>query len=154
MNKKVIIFSVVGALLVIAASVGASLFLNGMLHGGAAKADAHAEPEKPKAPPAYKSIEPAFVVNIDDAGMMRFLQIQVELMAHDPVLIEGIDKVLPRIRGDLLMLFSAVQMDTVRSPEGREKLRRQALEVVNKALVDETGKGGVEAIYFTRLVIQ
>jgi len=155
MNKKMIIIGVVGAILLVAISVGASVFLSGMLNGGHGKEQAHHEEEaKPKTPPVYKSIEPAFVVNIDDAGMMRFLQVQVDLMSHDQLVVDGVDKYLPRIRGDLLMLFSTVQMETVRSAEGRAQLQQQALATVNKVLKEETGKEGIEALYFTKLVLQ
>jgi len=156
MNKKMIIIGAVVAILVVAISVGASVFLSGMLNGsGHGKEQAHHEEEaKPKTPPVYKSIEPAFVVNIDDAGMMRFLQVQVDLMSHDQLVVDGVDKYLPRIRGDLLMLFSTVQMETVRSAEGRAQLQQQALATVNKVLKEETGKEGIEALYFTKLVVQ
>jgi len=156
MNKKMIIIGAVVAILVVAISVGASVFLSGMLNGsGHGKEQAHHEEEaKPKTPPVYKSIEPAFVVNIDDAGMMRFLQVQVDLMSHDQLVIDSVDKYLPRIRGDLLMLFSTVQIEMVRSAEGRAQLQQQALATVNKVLKEETGKEGIEALYFTKLVVQ
>jgi len=156
MNKKMIIIGAVVAILVVAISVGASVFLSGMLNGsGHGKEQAHHEEEaKPKTPPVYKSIEPAFVVNIDDAGMMRFLQVQVDLMSHDQLVIDSVDKYLPRIRGDLLMLFSTVQIEMVRSAEGRAQLQQQALATVNKVLKEETSKEGIEALYFTKLVVQ
>lgn len=156
MNKKMIIIGAVVAILVVAISVGASVFLSGMLNGsGHGKEQAHHEEEaKPKPPPVYKSIEPAFVVNIDDAGMMRFLQVQVDLMSHDQLVIDSVDKYLPRIRGDLLMLFSTVQIEMVRSAEGRAQLQQQALATVNKVLKEETSKEGIEALYFTKLVVQ
>jgi len=154
MSKKMILIAVAGAILLVAISVGASVFLSGMLNGKGHEPAAHVEEEKPKMPPVYKSIEPAFVVNIDDAGMVRFLQVQVDLMSHDQLVIDSVDKYLPRIRGDLLMLFTTVQMETVRSPEGRLQLQKQALDTVNKVLKEESGKAGIEALYFTKLVVQ
>jgi len=156
MNKKMIIIGVVVAILVVAISVGASVFLSGMLNGGGhgKEQSHHEEVAKPTTPPVYKSIEPAFVVNIDDAGMMRFLQIQVDLMSHDQLVIDSIDKFSSRIRGDLLMFFTTVQIETVRSAEGRTQLQQQALATVNKVLKEETGKEGIEALYFTKLVVQ
>ena len=42
----------------------------------------------------------------------------------------------------------------MRSAEGREKLQADALAEINRVLEEETGSGGVEALFFTSLVTQ
>lgn len=162
MSKKTLIIVIVAGLLLIAAAVGATLFFTGaFISHGAAAPSAPATPQAAAAPavarsagPIYLPIEPAFVVNIEDGALVRFLQIQTNLMSHDQTVIDSVDKYLPRISNDLILLFSAVKMDEIRTAEGRQQLQQQALDAVNKVLVAETGRGGVEAVYFTKLVVQ
>lgn len=164
MSKKTLIIAIVAGLLLVGASIGATLFFTGALSGhgaapaaGAPAADGHAAAAPAAAHaagPLYHAIEPAIVVNIEDGALVRFLQIQPSLMAHDQAVMDAIDKCLPRISNDLILLFSAVRMEDIRTPEGRLKLQQQALETVNKAMIAETGRGGVEAVYFTKLVVQ
>jgi flagellar FliL protein len=61
---------------------------------------------------------------------------------------------MPRIRNNLLMLFSAQRCADVRDRAGREKLQAAALKEVQDVLQAETGKPGVEALYFTSFVTQ
>lgn len=166
MSKKTLIIVIVAVLLLLAAAVGATLFFTGAFSGHAAAAPAAAtsaaDPHAAAAPaagahgtgPIYLPIEPAFVVNIEDGALVRFLQIQTNLMSHDQTVIDSVDKYLPRINNDLILLFSAVKMDEIRTVEGRQHLQQQALDTVNKVLVAETGRGGIEAVYFTKLVVQ
>lgn len=161
MSKKTLIIVIVAGLLLIAAAVGATLFFTGAFSGHGAAAPAAPVPQQAAAAPAARSagpiylpIEPAFVVNIEDGALVRFLQIQINLMSHDQTVIDSVDKYLPRISNDLILLFSAVKMDEIRTAEGRQQLQQQALDAVNKVLVAETGRGGIEAVYFTKLVVQ
>lgn len=164
MSKKTLIIMIVAGLLLVGVSIGATLFLSGALgtHAStpaAPAANAHGEPAPAAAAahglgPLYHAIDPAIVVNIEDGALVRFLQIQPSLMAHDQAVIDNIDKCLPRISNDLILLYSAVKMDDIRTAEGRLRLQQQSLDTVNKAMVAETGRGGVEAVYFTKLVVQ
>lgn len=104
--------------------------------------------------PLFHALDPAFVVNIDDGAATRFLQVQVEVKVRSAAVSDAIDRYQPRIRNDLIMLFSATQRDLMRTPEGRAQLQKQTLDTINAALQAETGQPGVIAVYFTKLVIQ
>ena len=61
---------------------------------------------------------------------------------------------MPAIRNNLVLLFSSQSYERVSTLEGKEALREEALGVVQEVLEQETGDPGVEAVYFTSLVMQ
>lgn len=110
---------------------------------------------KPKAPALYVKYEPPFVVNFDAKGVMRFLQISMEVMTRDVPTSEVIKLHEPKIRNNMLMLLGSQTYDTLSSMEGKEGLRKQALETIAKVVEDEGGEGKkVEDLYFTSFVMQ
>jgi flagellar FliL protein len=106
------------------------------------------------APAIYHPLEPPFIVNFKDRGRNRFLQVEVQVMTRDPKMIEHLNKHMPVIRNNLLLLFGSQTADGLQSTEGREKLRKAALEEIQKILNRETGHKGVEELYFTSFVMQ
>lgn len=120
-------------------------------HEGEAEAE---EKEEPKGPPLYFAIEPSLVASLSDGGVMRFVQIDIQLMSHDPEVIPVVEAHDPRIRNDLLMLLSAQELATLKTREGKDALRKEALAEVQKVLKEVTKKKGVEDLFFTGFVIQ
>lgn len=104
--------------------------------------------------PLYYSIEPAFVVNLLESRAVRFLQIQVDLMTRQNDVIPMVEKYLPRIRNDLIMLFAKLNRDSIATEEARLKIQQDALAVINAVLEQEGGRGGIEAVYFSKFVMQ
>ena len=173
MNKKTLIFALLG-LLVLAGTVVGTLFLAKTYlmppagaqaaapagdHGGAASAEHGSEHGAESAPAGggeaiYKTIDPAFVVNIQDGPRFRFLQVEVDVMTRDATAIARLDKVMPRVKSELTMLFGSLQRENVQTVEGQKALQAQALDVINTVLKDETGKEGIAAVYFTKFVVQ
>jgi flagellar protein FliL len=110
---------------------------------------------KVKAPALYVKYEPPFVVNFEAKGVMRFLQISMEVMTRDAPTSEVIKLHEPKIRNNMLMLLGSQTYDTLSSLEGKEGLRKQALETIAKVVEEEGGEGKeVEDIYFTSFVMQ
>jgi flagellar FliL protein len=105
-------------------------------------------------PAQYLALEPAFVVNLADEGGTRYLQAEVQVMTRKPAVLENVKTHTPAIRNALLMLFAQKTQADLRNKEGREQLQAAALEEVNRVLKEETGKGGVEAIFFMSFVTQ
>jgi flagellar protein FliL len=120
--------------------------------GGAAGAAAAKTEKKP--PAQYMALEPAFVVNLADEGSTRYLQTELQVMSRDPKAIADLNTHMPAVRNALLMLFSKQKQADVRSEEGRRKLQADALAEINRVLREETGKGDIEALFFTSLVTQ
>lgn len=156
---KLVIVMIVGALLLVAVSMGGVFFLiksMGLMNpgGGAGALGGHAAKEE-KLPAIYQPLEPAFVVNFKDRGRTRFLQVEVQVMARDQKVIDELNKHMPVIRNDLLLLLSAQTAETLQSAEGKEALRQGSLDSINKFMEEQTGKKDViEALYFTSFVMQ
>src|SRR6202158_2266500 len=90
-------------------------------------AAAHAAEARAKQPALYYAIDPPLVVNFEEGSVVRFLQITMELMAHDEKAIDSVQKNMPLIRNNLLLLMSNRDYRSMMSREGKDKLRQGAL---------------------------
>ena len=99
-------------------------------------------------------LAPAFTVNFQDARGPRFLQIAVEVMTRESEAEELLRQHMPMIRSQLVLLFSSQSSGELATREGKEKLIQETLATVQGVLEQETGVKGVEAVYFTSLVMQ
>jgi flagellar protein FliL len=104
-------------------------------------------------PAVYYAIDPPLVVNFEDGSVVRFLQITMEVMAHDPKAIESVQKNIPLIRNNLLLLMSNRDYQSMMSREGKEKLRQEALAEV-RAVQKKQGSEDVDDLLFTSFVVQ
>lgn len=118
-----------------------------------ASAEEEAE-EKEILPPIYLPLEPALVVSFEDREAVRFLQVTVEVMARDEAAIESVQTHTPVIRNNLLMMMGGQTLTDLTNRDGKEALRQEALQEVQRILVANTGEPGVEDLYFTSFVVQ
>ena len=102
----------------------------------------------------YMDIEQPFVVNFQDEGQLRYLQITISVMTKNPKVVEEMKRHMPLIRNNLVMLFSGQTREGIISREGKEKIRKEAEAEVQKILKEQTGNPGVKALYFTSFVMQ
>jgi flagellar FliL protein len=102
----------------------------------------------------YQPLEPGFVVNFQDDRALRFLQVGITVMSHDPEAIQAVKDTDPVIRNALVMLFSGQDATTLTDAKGKQKLQAEALVAVQKIVADKTGKPGIDAVYFTSFVMQ
>ncbi len=108
-----------------------------------------------KARAIYSKFDPPFVVNFQNKGMMRFLQVSIEVMTRDPATAAMLEQHDPKLRNDLLMLLGGQTFETLSSREGKEQLRAEALKAVADVIAAEGGKPeNVEQLYFTSFVMQ
>lgn len=141
-----------GAVALVAATVGGTVYLLG---GKAEPAGAgQVKAAKVAVPPVYTPLEPAFVVNFEDEGTIRFLQVSVEVSSRDPKVAEAIKLHMPAIRDQLIMLFSDVDYATLSSREGKDALRAKALDTVKGILKARGGSSKIDGLYFTNFVMQ
>jgi flagellar FliL protein len=158
-GKRKLLLIIGGLLLTAALSAGSVLFLKRGAAGAPGaheEAGAHGEQghSVPKAAALYLALDPAFVVNLEDQDALRFLQIEVQIMARDPSALEAVSAHMPHIRNSLLMLFGQQHVQDIATRAGKERLRGETLAEVRKVLQEETGKTGIEAVYFTSFVMQ
>lgn len=176
-----IVLIVVSVIVLIGASVGATLLLTGGPgkhdteevaaadaggeEGAQAAADEapKAKPKKskekksskePKAAPIYVELGDPFVINFVEGVQIRYLQVKIEAMTRDQVVSEAIKTHLPQIRNNLVMMFSNQDYASLTTAEGKQKIRDQALVEIQNILKEETGNTGAEAVYFTSFVMQ
>ena len=84
---------------------------------------------------------------------MRFLQITMEVMARDQKAIDSVQRNIPLIRNNLLLLMSNRNYQALMSREGKEKLREEALAEI-RAVQKKQGGDDVDDLLFTSFVVQ
>lgn len=102
----------------------------------------------------YLPLDPAFVVNLREGDALRYLQVGITLMSHDPKSFDVVKNADPVIRNALLLLFSSQSYAEMVDPAGRTQLQAKALAAVQEIVKERTGRPGVDALYFTSFVIQ
>jgi flagellar FliL protein len=102
----------------------------------------------------YLALDPPFVVNFQSDTAARFLQVGVQLMAHDQKALDAAKASEPAVRNALVMLFSSQDAKTLISREGKEKLRSDALAEISKIVAERTKGASLDAVYFTSFVMQ
>ncbi len=117
-----------------------------------------AEAPKKKADPVYWQFEPSFVVNLPDGAYMRYVKLDIAVMTHDPELPAALEKHIPVMRSDILMLVSSAQYESLLTLEGKDGLRLSIIDALNVRLVElgvvaEAGEG-IQDLYFTNFVMQ
>ena len=151
-GKSKMLVIVLCSILAAGAAGGGVYFMTGK-QGEANAADAPAPAVK--TPAIYSKFDPPFVVNFQNKGMMRFLQVSIEVMTRDPATAELIKQHDPKLRNDLLMLLGGQTFETLSSREGKEQLRTESLKAVADVIAAEGGKAeSVEQLYFTSFVMQ
>ncbi|QHS09246.1 flagellar basal body-associated protein FliL [Sinimarinibacterium sp. NLF-5-8] len=153
-----IVIALISVLFAVAAGAGTSWFMGqqlmARLPADAAEAVASAKPEKPLLPANYVPLDPAFVVNLEDERLQRFLQLQIQVMTRDPKTVEALQHHMPRIRSQLLLLLGQQHASDLIDRAGKERLQAAVLEEIRGILQAETGSADVEGVYFTSFVMQ
>jgi len=147
----------IGALVLVGGGVfGGMTFLGGDKPEEGEEGEETAETvEVAKSPPLYTSLHPPFVVNFKDAsGASHFMQVTMEVMARDQGVINAVREHAPVIRNALILLYSGAVYDEVSTREGKQKMLADGLAEIQEVMTAQIGEPGVEAVYFTALVIQ
>ncbi len=149
-RKKSRLLIVVIAVIVMVAGIGGFMFMR----GSHAKTGAEAAKPVASGPAQYYTLDPSLVVNFQDKRAIRFLQVGVSLMSHDPKAIDAAKAAEPRIRNTLLLLFSNQDYKTLSTTKGKLALQKEALQRVQAVLKKSIGRPGIQAVYFTSFVMQ
>lgn len=156
-SKKLIII-IAGVVLILAIGGAAAFFLM----SGDPEADAAdaAPVEEVKKEAIYVKIrteggKPYFIANFTgDRGSQRFLQVYVEARTRDEAVKADLEKHMPLIVSELQMLFSSQSLREMQTAEGRARLQIQATDKIKNLMTAETGKPGIETVFFTNFVMQ
>lgn len=129
----------------------------------AAQTQAPAEPPPPRYEPKsddpaiYFPISPALTVNFSNPSSGgKYLQVLMEVMSRDRDVIDALKDNMPVIRNDLILLLGEQDPVALRSAAGKQRLQAAALRTMQRALARENRRlaQGIEAVYFTKFVIQ
>ena len=106
-------------------------------------------------PPIYQSLHPPLIVNLKDAaGDAHYMQITMEVMSREETVINGVRENIAAIRNALILLYSGAVYEKINTRSGKEQMLADGLTEIQKVILETTGESGVEAVYFTALVIQ
>lgn len=150
-RRSTLVIGLLAALLAVSGVCAYALFA---LRGHGQHANAKADDVVKSKQELYLPLEPAFVVNFRDDDSMRFLQVGVSLMSHDPAALATAKDADPVIRDALVKLFSSKDYAILSDAAGKQKLQADALAAVRRIVGDRLGRPGVEALYFTSFVMQ
>ncbi len=142
---------VIGSLIALAGGVGFYWMARSLSSQGI---ESEGELQKPRGEAIYVDLAPPFTVNFQGSRGPRFLQISVEVMTRQAEVRELLKQHMPVIRSQLILLFSSQSSEELDSREGKEKLIQETLATIQRVLEEQSGKKGVEAVYFTSLVMQ
>lgn len=121
-----------------------------------ARAAQSEEPEVDTRGLQYVDVGAPFVTNYDGGGRLKYLKTRVTLRVR----VAGVDAVnrhLPYIRNQLVMLFSRQLEEDLTSTRGKDQLQREALRIVRDALRLLEGQPVADTVvnlYFPEYVVQ
>ena len=149
-----------GAMFVMSKKAAASKAATEQVEGEEQASDEHGEAKsevqgdsKQAAKGEFFPLNPQFVVNLNDEEAMRFLQVEVQVIASKPSAAEAVKLNDPLVRNRLMLLFSSQTYHALLTREGKEKLQTDATAEINKVL-DEHKKPHINGVVFTNLVMQ
>lgn len=171
-KKKKKLFLMIGlAVALVAISIGGTVVALKMLSPPPAESPAAESKEEEKvsslAPAIYFDMAPNFTINFNVNGRQRYLQAAITLLYREPALEELLKLHMPAIRNGLVMLLSGKSFEELQTVEGKETLKLEALDIINKqlekeqqALIEKSEEeekpaiAKVEQVLFTNFVMQ
>lgn len=152
-GKLKLILLIVGILLLVTGGVLGALYFTGKLGGGdkaehgdkSAKSDHKSDKQAADLPlPAnYLDVKPVLVSNFEDQSAgATYLQIDMQLMARDPHVLDVAKLHMPVIRNNLLLIMSSQKVADMKTRAGKEKLQQTMLAAVQKIISDSAGQHG------------
>ena len=159
LGKKKLILLAVMALLIVGVSVGGTLAVLNLTGGGREEVpeemtDAPAEEVEVVKKAIYYPLKPPILVTFDAKGRQRYLQAEITLLTRENDVIAAIELHMPMIRNALVLLIGSRTFEEIQTAEGKELLRVQCLQEIQRLMEQEIGKPGVEQVLFENLVMQ
>ncbi|MDH3712561.1 MAG: flagellar basal body-associated FliL family protein [Gammaproteobacteria bacterium] len=151
-SKKNIVITAIGAIVLIAASAGATFFLVAGKDTEVAQSQTPAaEPAEPRGDPRYLNLDPPFTVNLE--GSSSLLSISISILVYGYDVEKVVAEHMPQIRSSLVLLFSNQDAASVKDRSGKDKLRASTLETIRGIVSQYTDNDDME-VFFTGFVMQ
>ncbi|MDB5738365.1 MAG: flagellar basal body-associated protein FliL [Sphingomonas bacterium] len=178
-GKKKLIILVFGGLLLVGGGIAGGMFAAG-IGIGRAHASVKIDPDKPKLvlrsgqsadpveegkpvgtfvpdprryKPSYYTMEQNFTSNLRDTDGIAQIALGVSTFYDSRVLDGFKDNEMP-IRSAVLETLANQDAFVLQTPEGKAQLQVRLRDSINKVLIDKTGYGGIDDVYFTSFIIQ
>lgn len=175
MMKKLVMF-VILPLVLIGGGAGAGLYAAGkgmvgkqgptedpnrpklMLKDGGEKGKPAEGPDPARIDPAlyqatYYPIEQTFTSNLRDTD--GFLQVGIGVSTYyDSRVIDNLKRADMPVRSAVLETLAQQSAEALNTPEGKEKLRADLRDAINRTLKEQEGFGGIDNVFFTSFIIQ
>ena len=166
-SKKMMIIIIIGVVLLLIVGIAGGLFATGFFDDAeqsqseqtaagedGAEAGNQDSVEEQSTEFLYWALEPAFVLNFEGKSKARYMQVGLELVTTSNKAYVGIKKHMPVIRSEIVLLLSGQKYEEMVTPEGKEQLRAEIMEVINGILTERKIKSSITNIYFTSFVMQ
>lgn len=163
-KKKLMLLGGIGVLLLALAGGGTWFALHSMGGGkdktAATEEGAHADVKAAEGGHAakreslYEALDPAFLANYTVGGRQHYLQLAITVLAREQSGIDGLHQHMPLVRNRVVMLLSGETFETLQTDDGRVQLQQKLLAAIQEILNKETGKPGIEQVFFTNFVMQ
>jgi len=101
----------------------------------------------------YVPLQPAIITNYQ-SKRLSYVKADITLQVRGNPTAEAIDRHLPSIRHNLVMLFSRQEEDNLATMEGKTKLKEDSLTEVISALEAEGEATDIDAILFTSFIVE
>lgn len=113
----------------------------------------HAEDKNASAQISYLELQPSVVVNLNKGG--KHLRFDVQLMLASEADLTDLKPHVPAIINELILLASGQNGTELKTQEGKEELRKAALNACNAIVKQLTGKDqAVRDLYFTQFFVR
>ncbi len=150
-KSKMMLIIIIVLVIVLAGGGAAAFFLMG---GDVASEEVVEEKIAMAKPAVYFELKPPIMVHYKEKGRQRYVQISVAVMTRNDAVIDALQKHMPLVRNNLVMVFGAQDFAGLKTQEGKEALREKALEELQAIVSDEMGEPGLEKVLFTNFVMQ
>lgn len=151
-SKLIMVIVILALLLLLAVGAVAYLLLVGGGQSAAMLSEQAQEAQAAPREPIYVDVSKV-LVNLQHGGRTRYVQADIELMSYSPKVIEQARRDMPAIRDRLLFLLNAQDFAALKTVQGKEALRADALQAVN-AVLGLAPPDAVEALYFENFILQ
>ncbi|MCE9680541.1 flagellar basal body-associated protein FliL [Shewanella sp. AS1] len=100
---------------------------------------------------AYYGFEPDIVTNyLSNRKKLGFIKISVELMVKEPKDLIVLERHDPLLRSAIIEILGSQPEEKVKSLTGKEEIRRECYETINRLIQQEVGRPLVVNLLFTK----
>lgn len=122
------------------------------LSGASTLTAAADEEEKPPVDVGYYALKPSIVSNL--SGGPKYIRCDIQLMTEQAAEIPKLELHSAALRHAILMLIAGQDGKQLQTREGKEGLRKEALQAMQTQLEELTGKPIVNDLYFTAYYVK